>query len=139
MTQRSPPSVRASSATSIGTSLGDSRWERRRNWLNSLAAVESRSPIGLMAGILAGAPQVLYPDNGLLRGQRVQPGNIHRSAARGRLLLDQHAAQDLLAVQAQHRQVQPDAENPGLSGGQVPDEAGDVLLAQALRDDRRDP
>src|SRR3954452_20437627 len=124
MTQRSPPSMRASSATMSGTSLGESRCERRRNWLNSLAAVSSRFLLGLMAGILAGPLPGQYPDMGLLSGQRVQPRGVDRAAGRPRLLLDQHASKHLTAVQAQHRQVQPDAEHPGLAGGQVPDEAG---------------
>src|SRR3954454_7241517 len=105
MTQRSPPSMRASSATMSGRSLGESRCERRRNWLNSLAAVASRSLLGLMAGILAGRPLFQYPDNELLRGQRIQPGDVHRATTGHHLLLDEDASKDFVAVQAQHRKV----------------------------------
>src|SRR5215213_11361077 len=140
MTHPSPPRVRASSATSVGSSLGVSKWLRRRNWLNSRAADRSSSGAGLMPIILAGPARVLNTCNSfcalfsplcrasvrrarlpigtrlLLRGERLHPGHVDLATGGRGELLNLQAAEHLPSVQPQHRQVHPDTEHPGLPG-----------------------
>lgn len=74
-----------------------------------------------------------------MQDQRLEAGQVKTTVALGGGLLDGDGAPEDAAVGAQDGQLERDSQQPGLAGGEVTAEAGDVGLAQLGRDERDDP